>query len=480
MPADSGHDRFTQDTDSGWPGMNDDSISLEKTVPISAAAISAALEPSSELEGRSFGKFRLEQEIARGGMGVILRSSDLVLNREVAIKLLLKTHLGKPHLHQQFMNEVRITGALQHPGIIPIYETGCADEDRPFFAMKFVQGRTLAQMLASRKSPDEDLPRFLKIFEQVCQTLSYTHSRGVIHLDIKPANVMVGRFGEVHLMDWGLAQASAAHCAIQPSDDLTEAAAVLAAAERLATQNAHISLPEGAVWGTPAYMSPEQARGQCMDVRSDVFGLGGILCEILTGYPPHHGKSLIDVCFKVAQGNLSFAFENLDKCQADGVLVRLARKCLSPQPDARPLDAQCVATELTLYLESLLQQAQRDLERFFDLSLDLFCIAGLDGYFRRVNSNFPRVLGFSDKDLVSRPFLEFVHPDDRQQTVSVMEQLHAGLPVIQFRNRYQTSDGAWRYFEWTAKSIPAEGVIFAVARDITGSIPRTGDLIPLS
>ena len=127
-------------------------------------------------------------------------------------------------------------------------------------------------------------------------------------------------------------------------------------------------------------------------------------------------------------------------------------------------------SELTIYLESLLQRAESDLERFFELSLDLFCIAGLDGYFRRVNSNFIRVLGHSERTLLSRPFMHFVHPDDREQTVSVMSQLQAGRPVVEFQNRYGASDGSWRNFEWTAKSIPNDNIIFAVARDVTNRV----------
>jgi len=129
-----------------------------------------------------------------------------------------------------------------------------------------------------------------------------------------------------------------------------------------------------------------------------------------------------------------------------------------------------VANELSIYLESLLKRAESDLERFFELSLDLFCIAGLDGYFRRVNSNFQRVLGHSERSLLSRPFMDFVHPDDRAQTISVMSQLQAGRPVVEFQNRYSASNGTWRRFEWTAKSIPDDNIIFAVARDVTNRV----------
>jgi PAS domain S-box-containing protein len=122
---------------------------------------------------------------------------------------------------------------------------------------------------------------------------------------------------------------------------------------------------------------------------------------------------------------------------------------------------------LNAYLESDLRQAARDLVRFFELSPDLFCIAGFDGYFRRVNGNFTRVLGYTPDELISRPLIEFVHPDDRANTKAEAEKLSRGLPVVQFRNRYRDVRGGYRWFEWEAKSIPEEGIIFAVARDIT-------------
>ena len=428
-------------------------------------------ESAADLEGRFLGRFHLESQIACGGMGIIFEARDVDLDRKVAIKLLLREHQCKSHIHQQFINEARITGRLQHPGIIPIYETGKTFDDRPYFAMKLVNGMTLANLLTARRSPQDDLPRFLNIFEHVCQTLSYAHSCGVIHLDIKPANVMAGAFGEVHLMDWGLARASADPCVPASLPDLYETFLPdNRAARKLPGISSHdlaVNAPVGALWGTPPYMSPEQARGQCPDVRSDVFGLGGILCEILTGFAPYRGTNLFDLCFKAAQADLRDTYAKLMDSGADDVLVRLAMKCLSADPDARPADAGIVASELTLYLESLLRRAECDLERFFELSLDLFCIAGLDGYFRRVNSNFPRMLGYSEKELLSRPFMEFVHPEDRDQTLDVMSQLQLGQPVVQFRNRYSVTDGTWRWFEWTAKSVPRDHIIFAVARDVT-------------
>ncbi len=448
---------------------------FEKTLPFNAPVATTGGESSFEMVGRLLGRFRLESEIARGGMGVIFRGRDVLLERDVAVKLLLKAHVDKQHLHQQFTNEARITGRLQHPGVIPIYETGCTVDNRPYFAMKLVVGQTLTELMSRRRSDDRELPRLLKIYEQVCHTLSFTHSCGVVHLDIKPSNVMVGAFGEVHLMDWGLARVSTNSC---PSISVPDPHGVFSSDgalvdERSVTLSADdlpVLLPDGTVCGTPSYMSPEQARGLCVDARSDVFCLGGLLCEILTGRPPYLGTDLLDICFKAARSALDDAFSCLAACGADPTLVRLAMKCLACDPNDRPADASVVAKELTLHLESLLRQAESDLSRFFELSLDLFCIAGLDGYFRRVNSNFPRVLGYSEKEVLSRPFMDFVHPDDHDRTVEAMSQLHLGEPVIQFRNRYRDSEGRWRCFEWTAKSIPEEGIIFAVARDVTDRI----------
>ncbi len=147
--------------------------------------------------------------------------------------------------------------------------------------------------------------------------------------------------------------------------------------------------------------------------------------------------------------------------------MALAKRCLAPHPSARPRDAQEVLAALTAYIASDLRRVERDLVRFFELTLDLCCIARVDGFFHHVNANFTHVLGYSATELTSRPFIEFVHPDDHAKTAAEAEKLTRGLPVVQFRNRYRHANGSYRWFEWVAQSIPEEGIIFAVARDIT-------------
>lgn len=296
-------------------------------------------------------RYQLLGEIGHGGMGAVLKGRDQELGRDIAVKMLLEAHRDRPDLMLRFVEEARIAGQLQHPGIVPVYELGQFKDQQLYFTMKLVQGHTLASLLAARTALDEDRPRFLKSFEQVCQTLGYAHARGVIHRDLKPDNVMVGAFGEVQVMDWGLAKILSAggteqvrHSACGQGMGFTKPDATHA----------------GAVMGTPAYMAPEQARGEVarLDERCDVFGLGAILCTILTGQPPYlrsDGNELI----QAAQADLTHACARLDRCGADAALIRLTRRCLAPDPADRPRDAGALAAELSAYLNSVEQRLRQ-------------------------------------------------------------------------------------------------------------------------
>ena len=215
------------------------------------------------------------------------------------------------------------------------------------------------------------------------------------------------------------------------------------------------------------YMAPEQAQAKSVDQRTDVFGLGALLCEVLSGSALYQHDSQIKNLREAAKANLQEVFNKLDSCEADEWLVRLAKRCLAANPDERPSSAIEVASEISGYQASALEQAEADLQRFFELSLDLFCFANFDGYFCRINSNFTRVLGFTEHELMSEPFITFVHPDDREDTIRQMSVLSDGQPVVRFRNRYRTAGGDYIVMEWTAKSLAEEGLIFAVARDVT-------------
>jgi serine/threonine-protein kinase len=388
------------------------------------------------------GRFRIEAEIARGGMGRICRAWDHRLERTVAVKLLLEEHLGHPALENRFFDEAKCTARLEHPGIVPVFEIGRTRARRPFFAMGLVEGTTLARRLATRSvpAPGEDLPVQLQIFRQVCQAVAHAHASGVAHRDLKPENVMVGDLGIVKVIDWGIARSLARE--ESPDEDW--------------------------LLGTPAYLPPEQAAAAAGAdaARSDVFSLGGILCEILTGLPPYPGGDPAAALARARAADLDDAWRRLDACPADPSLVRLARSCLAPLPSARPADAAALESVLRGILECDVRRAERDQARFFELSLELFCIAGTDGFFRRVNGNFPNVLGHPERELLSRPFLDFVHPEDQAATRDAMADLREGRDVVRFVNRYRHADGSYLRLEWSSRAIPDEGVIYAVARRV--------------
>jgi eukaryotic-like serine/threonine-protein kinase len=156
-------------------------------------------------KSQSGDRYQLFGENARGGMGAVLRGRDVELGRDLAVKVLLEKHANRPEVARRFLEEAQIGGQLQHPGVVPVYDIGRFG-DRPFFTMKLVKGKTLAALLGERGDPGEDRPHLLGIAQQVTQALAYAHAKGVIHRDLKPANIMVGAFGEVQVMDWGLAK----------------------------------------------------------------------------------------------------------------------------------------------------------------------------------------------------------------------------------------------------------------------------------
>ncbi len=311
-----------------------------------------------------FSRYELLGEIGRGGMGAILRGRDPDLGRELAVKVLLEDHQGKPELVRRFVEEAQIGGQLQHPGIVPVYELGADGDARPYFTMKLVEGRTLAALLGNRKDPADDMPRFLSIFEAIAQTVAYAHARGVIHRDLKPSNVMVGSFGEVQVMDWGLAKVLRK----RGVGDEAEVRPQPESARMIRTVRSGSDADDsraGSVLGTPAYMAPEQAAGDValVDQRADVFGLGAILCEILTGAPPYNGRTPAEVLAKATRGDTTAACVRLDGCGADADLVALAKGCLAHAPEDRPRDAGAVTHRITAYLAGVqerLHSAERE------------------------------------------------------------------------------------------------------------------------
>jgi serine/threonine-protein kinase len=261
------------------------------TPPAGVVMVSTtASEPASR------DRYTLSRLHATGGIGRVWLARDQCLGREVALKELRPDRAGYPTVWARFLKEARVTGQLEHPGIVPIYELGRRPEDQqPFYTMRFVRGRTLgeaARAYHDRRSRAEagplELREMLTAFMGVCNAAAYAHSRGVLHRDLKPQNVVLGDFGEVVVLDWGLARLTD-----QMDDDMSPL--------EVATDGQTDETAQGQVLGTPAYMAPEQAEGRLdlLSPAADVYGLGAILYEVLTGRPPFSGPETTAVLRQV-------------------------------------------------------------------------------------------------------------------------------------------------------------------------------------
>jgi tetratricopeptide (TPR) repeat protein len=301
------------------------------------------LQPTDDRPGDLPG-YVLGKEVGRGGMGVVYRARDLGMNREVAVKILLDKFAPDSTTAERFVCEAQITGQLQHPGIPAVYHVGRLADGRPFLAMKLIKGETL-NVLLKRGRP----PNALAVFEAIAQAVGYAHAHEVIHRDLKPGNVMVGSFGEVQVMDWGLAKVLARGAASRGEEESADPEATTAPTEVRTPQDLDGNFTQfGSVLGTPAFLSPEQAAGEVekVDRRSDVFGLGAILCTLLTGEPPYSGLEAETVRLAAVRGKTEGAFARLDDCGAEPDVVALCKRCLSFEPADRPADASAVAQEV--------------------------------------------------------------------------------------------------------------------------------------
>jgi tetratricopeptide (TPR) repeat protein/tRNA A-37 threonylcarbamoyl transferase component Bud32 len=300
--------------------------------------------------------FETLDQIDAGGMGVVWRVRDPEFQRTLAVKVLKAALCDHPSALRRFLAEARITGQLTHPSIVPVHAMGRLPDGRPYYTMKLVEGKTFDQLLRDRPDPAARRMGLIQVFAQVCQAAAFAHSRGVIHRDLKPANVMVGQHGEVQVMDWGLAK-------VLDGADSPPADAAPAKETLDEVRDEMGDTHPGSVLGTWAYMPPEQACGLLAEVdrRSDVFGLGAILCELLTGQPPYLGSDPRSVQLQAREAHLDGALARLRGCGADGELIRLAEECLAPNKADRPADASRVVDALVAY-QAAVQERLRQAE----------------------------------------------------------------------------------------------------------------------
>lgn len=271
------------------------------------------------------GRYEIVGRIGMGGMAHVERVHDHHLGRSVAMKVAREKLQSSAPARARFISEARIGAQLQHPGIVAVHELGVLDDGRPAFTMKEVMGRTLQDLLT-----EWPLRRMLEAHRRVCETVAYAHSRGVSHRDLKPENVMLGEWGEVVVLDWGLAKVGIAEDHEDEVDTLGPA----------------LQTRAGSISGTPAYMAPEQARGEvtAMGTRTDVYGLGAILYAILTGGPPYDADSGYQVVAKVILGPP-------EPPTGPEALVALCQEAMEHEIEARTATAQGLAAAIGDWLD---------------------------------------------------------------------------------------------------------------------------------
>jgi eukaryotic-like serine/threonine-protein kinase len=275
---------------------------------------------------------RYEQvaEHARGGLGRVVRAVDRRLGRTVAVKELLRRNDSN---EARFMREALITARLEHPGIVPVHEAGRWPNGDPYYVMKLVEGRTLKELIAEHPTLRERLGLLPHVIA-VADAVGYAHSEDVIHRDLKPSNVIVGEFGETIVVDWGLARDRKRDVA-EPTEDLTGT---------LSSGSGSLSTVSGKVIGTPAYMSPEQARGELVDERADVYAIGAVLYEVLAGISPHGGATPQATLDRVIAGPpmpLAHAVAGVPS-----ELATIVGKAMARDPEGRYPNATALAEDL--------------------------------------------------------------------------------------------------------------------------------------
>lgn len=309
--------------------------------------------PGSTGDGR---RFRIIRPHAKGGLGEVFLAQDQELNREVALKEILSKHSVDPDTRGRFLLEAEITGGLEHPGIVPVYGLGTYADGRPYYAMRFIQGDSLKEAIAAfHDKPHADegernvlFRNLLKRFVDVCNAIGYAHSRGVLHRDLKPGNIMIGKYGETLVVDWGLAKP----IGDQSAEKGGGVSGDIAGEKTIQPTNtgSYEQTVQGTAIGTPAFMSPEQAEGR-LDIigkASDIYSLGATLYVLVVGQLPINGKTIDEFMGKVKRGEFTHPIKV--KASVPAALNAIIVKSMALKPEDRYASAIAMGADIEHYL----------------------------------------------------------------------------------------------------------------------------------
>src|ERR1043166_8143759 len=299
---------------------------------------------TESLSGRTVSHYRILEQLGEGGMGVVYLAEHALLGRRVAIKTVPSATGHDPQFRARFLREARAVSTLSHPHIATIYDYGETEDGEPYIVMELIKGSTLGELMLTEKLT---VGRSIEIIRQVGEALAEAHHHGIIHRDINPTNVAINERGHVKVLDFGLAK----QVALSPGADSDP--------EQQTLMVSHTR--EGVIVGTPLYLSPEQAMGNEIDARSDLFSLGSLLYECIAGKPPFFGKSTADICAKVLRDDPPPPSSLNRDISKD--LDRVTMKCLAKKPEARYQSADDLLAALERIQSSLQSDATNTVTR---------------------------------------------------------------------------------------------------------------------
>jgi PAS domain S-box-containing protein len=376
---------------------------------------------------------------ATGGMGQVWRARDPDLDREVAMKVLLPDRVNDHQLRERFLLEARVMGQLSHPGIPPVHVLSQDEQGAPYYVMKFIDGRTLEEAIAAyhRQPTPSAFRDLLRHFGGVCQTIAFAHSRGILHRDLKPRNIMIGDFGETFVLDWGLAKQ------VKPAGD-TPSPREMGDSDQGLTQ-------VGQILGTPAYIPPEQLTGSPAGPLTDLYALGVILYEILAGQMPYQGNTTLEILVQASKGQITPP----SQLRGEVVSRKLEEICLKATA-LRPVDRFQSAAELTRAVEdwlsdelvrseAALRESEAQLRTLLESTAEAIYGADLAGNCIFCNPACVHMLGYREpSDLLGSHMHSLMHHHRADGSVYPLEECHIYQAFKEGRGTHVTDEVYWR------------------------------------
>lgn len=418
-----------------------------------------SLTDTHEVPRSPSSRLQLKQLHSQGGIGQVWRAYDTVLGREVALKELLPELRGSKTHRERFYREARVAAQLAHPGTAPVYEYR-EENGRYYYTMKFFSGRTLTEVVRDTHSAAEGggkgtvfdrLFPLLEHFLVVCDAIAYAHAKGIVHRDLKGENVVLGEFGEVTVIDWGLAKS------------ISQAEGRVTVAEKAGSETPTL---EGERLGTPGYMAPEQARGElsAIDEQTDVYGLAAVLYEVLTTRPPFSGATANEVMHRVETADP--AAPTLSHPETPPELEAICLRGLSKLKEDRHASAAELRDEVRHWLTDRIQSLRESARqaKFFALSHDLFVALDHRGSIKQVNPAYSHYFGYKPEHSTGKQYTDSIHPDDLDRAKQMFDRVQKGLSQRDTVVRIRSASGEYRAVSWTLTRVPGEPIIFAVGR----------------